>query len=200
MSAGIAVAAIRAAHRAIAADLKRQKRDLRRGGARAINRTAVTSRKRASQVIRKTLNVKAAKIKNRLKIRKASANNLAGAVQSHYKPLRVSDFNGMRQTRKGVTVTMRKDKGRKLFGGAFIVTLKNGYRGAYIRAGIGANGWTKGRPHTSSPNLPIYELLGPNDQTIFGENLDSLVRLSDADLQKNLQHEIEYALRRVRSR
>lgn len=193
----LAVTAIKSAHRALAADLKRQQRDLRRGGARAINRTAITTRKKASQVIRETLNVKAAKIKNRLRIHKATAVNLSGDIQSRYKPLRVSDFNGIRQTKKGVTVRMRKDKPRKVFKGAFIATVRSGHRGAFIRAGNGTR-WTKGRPRTSSPNLPIKELLGPNDQTVFGENLDDLVKLSDRVLQERLQHEIDYALNGIR--
>ena len=190
----LAVTAIKAAHRAIAADMKRQARDLRRGAARAINRTAVTTRKQASQRIRKTLNVKASKIKDRLNIVRANSNRLTGAVQSKRKPLRVSDFNGVRQTGKGVTVRMRKDKPRKLFRGAFLATMKSGHRGAYMRKPGGFRR-TRGRPHTSSPNLPLLELLGPNDQTIFGENLDDLVRLSDDLLQERLQREIDWALR-----
>lgn len=190
----LAVTAIKAAHRALAADVKRQARDLRRGAARAINRTAVTTRKHASQRIRETLNVKASKVKDRLNIVRANSSHLTGAVQSKRKPLRVSDFNGVRQTHKGVTVRMRKDKPRKLFKGAFMATMKSGHRGAYIRK-PGGTRYSRGRPYTSSPNLPILELLGPNDQTIFGENLDDLVRLSDDLLQERLQREIDWALR-----
>lgn len=181
-------------HRKLSAELRRDAVRLRRGAARAINRTAITARNEAAKEIRKTLNVKASKIKGRLKLIKANANKLEGAVQSHYKPLRVSDFNGMRQTRKGVTVRLRKDKPRKLFKGAFIATMRSGHRGAFIRVPPGSRR-TRGRPATSSPNLPIKELLGPNDQTIFGEHLDDLVRLSDKVLQERLQREIEWALR-----
>ncbi len=71
--------------------------------------------------------------------------------------------------------------------------MKSGHRGVYIRVRQGSR-WTKGRPRTSSPNLPIKELLGPNDLTILGERLDDLVRVSDKLLQERLQHEIDWAL------
>ena len=159
----------------------------------------VTTRKEAAQTIQKTLNAKSGAIKKHLKIERATAADLNGAIQSAYEPLRVTDFRGARQTRKGVTVRMRTDKPRKLFAHAFIATMKSGHRGAYIRA-RDLKRWTKGRRGPRSQNLPIVELFGPNDQTVFGENLDDLVKLSNKELDKKLAAEIDWALRRERRR
>ncbi len=107
---------VKAAHRALVHELKRQQRDLRRGAARAINRTIITTRTRAKKEITGVLNVKASAVTTRLfKIQRAKAARLEGSLSARYRPLRVIDFKGVRATKKGVSVVMRKDKGRSCF-------------------------------------------------------------------------------------
>ena len=90
---------------------------------------------------------------------------------------------------------MRKDKTRKLFKGAFIARMPNGHQGVFRRSKKSTK-FTKGRPSTSSPNLKIYELYGPNVQGIFAEKTDDIIRVSDGVLIKNLNREINFALRK----
>ena len=139
------------------------------------------------------LNLKAAFVKKQLSIKKANRAMPVAEIRSKYAPVPVISFNGVRQTKKGVSVRMRKDKTRKLFKGAFIAKMPNGHRGVFRRS-LSATHRTKGRPSTSSPNLKINEIKGPTVQGVFAEKLDALVRLGDPVLEKNLDREVDFAL------
>jgi len=177
----------------LAREVKQHGRLLQKAGVRALNKTATTVRKNSGIEVRKTLNLKASVVKKQLSIKKANAANPVAEIASTYKSVPVSHFNGVRQTKKGVSVTLRKDKTRKLFKGAFIRTMPNGHKGVFRRSSK-ATRYSKGRPQTSSPNLKIQELKGPTVQGVFVEKLDHLVVQGNPILDKNLNHEIDYAL------
>lgn len=177
----------------LARDVKQHGRLLQKAGVRALNKTATTVRKNSSVEVRKVLNLKASLVKKQLGIKKANAANPVAQIQSMYKPVPAVAFNGVRQTKKGVSVKMRKDKSRHLFKGAFIRIMPNGHKGVFKRSSK-ATRRTKGRPSTSSANLKVSELHGPSVQAVFAESLNKLVAQGDPILDKNLSREIDYAL------
>lgn len=164
-----------AASRALEKEIKRQAKAVQVGSVRALNKTATSVRVVASKQIRATLNVKAAFVKKSLGIGRARRGDLRSSIKSLYLPIPLSKFSGVRPTKKGVSVRMRKDHPRKNFKGAFI---RNGV--VYRRVG--------------RARLPIKKLHGPSVHAIFGEKIEKLVALGDPILEKNLDHEIAYAL------
>ena len=174
-------------------DVKQRGRLLQKAGVRALNKTATTVRKNSGVEVRKTLNLKSAVVKKQLSIKKANVASPVAQIQSVYKAVPAIDFNGVRQTKKGVSVKMRKDKARLLFKGAFIRVMPNGHKGVFMRSPK-ATRHSKGRPSTSSPNLKVAEMHGPSVQGVFVEKLDHLVTQGNPVLDKNLNREIDYAL------
>lgn len=176
-------------------EVKQHERLLQKAGVRALNKTATSVRKNSGVEVRKVLNLKAATVKQQLGIKKANAANPVASITSTYKAVPVISFNGVRQTKKGVSVKLRKDKPRLLFKGAFIGTMPNGRKGVFRRSSK-ATRYSKGRPKTSSPNLKIQEMKGPTVQGVFVEKLDLLVAQGNPILDKNLNREIDYVLRK----
>lgn len=198
MTASLNAAAIKAAHKALKRQIEEEEKALRRGAVRALNKSARTGRTAASREVRKTLNVRAGEVNRLITIRKATPKQLEAGVRAKYKQVPVIAFSGVRQTRKGVTVRMRKDKPRMLFKGAFITRLRTDIsdsRKNVYRRHPDPWLWTKGRPETSSPNLPLKVLYGPTVFKVFGENIEVLTVTANAVLAKNLEHELDFALK-----
>jgi len=169
----------------LAKELKDANKKTKKAGVRALNKTATKSRNFAQRETRKVINVKAATIKKAYWIKKAKIGQQkpeAGVFVS-YKPFPVSAFNGVRQTKKGVTVRMTKNKPRLLFKSAFIRTLSSGHKGVFIRKG--------------KKSLPIKELHGPSPYSVFVEKLDEVERASGDLLERLYQHELDFIFGRV---
>lgn len=85
-------------------------------------------------------------------------------------PVKASYLGTLKQQRNGARA------GRHTFPGSFIATMRSGHAGIFRRARAGevtsnqksSRGWTKGRPRTSSRNLPIIA------QTVPLENADEV--------------------------
>lgn len=71
------------------------------------------------------------------------------------KDLALAKFGTPRQKKEGVEVSIKKGS-KKIIRGGFISVMKSGHKGIYTRVTPGKR-WSKGRPQTSSPNLPIDE-------------------------------------------
>ena len=179
--------------RDLSRSIDRRGRLLQIAGVRALNKTATTVRQRSGVEIRTVLNLKAKAVKDQLSIKKARGNDAVAEIRSRHKSVPLIQYNGVRQTKKGVSVRMRKDKPRKLFKGAFISTMPSGHKGVFRRSSR-ATHHSKGRARTSSPNLKINELRGPTVQSVFAEKLDALVRIGDPILELNLSREIDFVL------
>jgi len=161
--------------RALEKEIKRHARAIQVGSVRALNKTAVSVRAAASKEIRGTLNVKAAFVKKSLRIKRARRGALKSEISSIHQSIPLNQFSGVRPTKKGLSVKMRKDKARKLFNGAFI------YQSVIFR-------------RLSRSRLPIRPLYGPSVHAIFGERIERLVAIGDPILEKNLNREIAFAL------
>jgi len=192
----LAMSFAKSASRAIEKEIDGHARKIEKASIRALNKTVRTGRTAASKIIRKTVNVKAKAVNKSLKIERAKKGKPVARIQSTYKAIPVIEFSGVRQTKKGVSVRMRKDMPRKLFRGAFIATMKSGHKGVFRRLGKQyLKRWSPGRKQTrGTENLPIKELYGPPVHNIFGDKINEIIRVSDGVLEKNLDHEIKFEL------
>lgn len=179
--------------RALEQETRKTASALRRGAASALNKTARTARTQASREIRKTLALKAARVNKELRILKATRNDLEASVVCYYKPIKVTEFTGTRRVRRGLSVKPRKDRPRYVIP-AF--TIPGAGTRMFKRVSPGER-WSKDRPHTSSPNLPIAEPYGPPVMQLFKERLPQLIRFSEDVMRRNLDREIGYYLSRL---
>lgn len=186
---------IKAVNKRLQKDVKAHATRLQTAGVRALNRTATSVRKISSDKVRETLNIKASFVKKLLFVQRAKRGKFSSKIAARYERVPVIAFNGVRATKKGVSVRMRKDKPRKLFSGAFIQRMKSGHVGVFRRS-LNAKKWTDGRPRSSSPNLKITELKGTSVQAIFAEHLNEIILRGDPIFQKNISREIDFALRK----
>jgi len=98
---------------------------------RTIRRMGQRFRTTATKEVRKTYNIKASKIKQYMR-----AKMDGDTFKMYIKSPTVSLMNfGARQTKKGVSVKVRKDRGRKVIKGAFIAVGKNNNLQVFKRVG-----------------------------------------------------------------
>lgn len=171
-------------HKALANEAKVLSNDMRTAGSRALNKTARTGRTQAGRLIRQEAPLKAGTVRKQLKVRRATKRALESAVEARYKPIPAHEFKP-RQTRKGVTVTFNKKRGRTLLPSAFIAT---GQSGETVFKRVGRS------------RLPIKKQFGPPITAYFSRNLEALVQLSDDVLERNLEHETLFILSKLRKR
>jgi len=164
----------------LAKELNDAAKKTKKAGVRALNKTATQSSNFAQRESRKIMNVKASRLKKAYKVIRAKQNQKTPRFEVRVKYIQfpLTHYNGYRQTKKGVSVTMRKDKGRKLYKHAFISTMSSGHRGAYFRKG-------KGR-------LPIKEIKGPNPQGIFDIKLSEVERMTGQTFDRLYDAELDF--------
>lgn len=155
--------------------------------ARAINRSVVTTRAVLARDISGDTGLKVSAVKEQLKVTDAQPDRLIAQIRVSGKPIPLIDFKA-RQTRTGVTARL---PGTKRYQGAFIARMKSGHRGVFKRV---PNGKRRGpKPHRSQ--LPIYELHGPSLPKVFTKFTPSALKAGEESLQKNLAHELSFALK-----
>jgi hypothetical protein len=113
---------------------------------------------------------------------KATAGHERAAVRTFKEGVPLIKFIGLKQTSKGVSVRMRKDKPRKVFKSAFKARMPNQHLGAFRRKG--------------KARLPIKELRGPTVYSIFAEKMPEIISVSEKYLFATIAREIEYELKR----
>ena len=116
----------------------------------AINGTASHAQTESVRRIGQEWNAKQKDIRKALTVTKATAARLEASVQAtggRGKRIPLVVF-GARQTRKGVTVKVKRAGGRGLLPGAFIATMKSGHRGVFVRA---AKSRKQGTPYRALP-------------------------------------------------
>ncbi len=100
--------------------------------AAAINKTIRFTNVAASKEIRQVYNIKAADVKKTISVKKASKNRLRAEFASRGARIALAKF-GAKQTKRGVTVKVKKTGGRKLIKGAFLSTMPSGHKGVFHR-------------------------------------------------------------------
>ena len=100
----------------------------------ALNRTAAQGKTFADKTIRGTYNVKSADVKKNIYISKANPARSSSEIVATGKRFKLIKFNP-KQTNKGISFKVRKDKKRSVLKHNFMQTMSSGHTGAYYRTG-----------------------------------------------------------------
>lgn len=171
---------------------------------RALNKTLNGVKTDASAEIRAVITAKKSAVDETFRIQKASTGNITASISSTGKPLALMDYSA-RQTNKGVSVQVRKDRSRKIVPGAFISAMKSGHKGVFWRE------WHGGIKKPVNPKmvyaalprqyrLKIKELYGPRIPDIMSNEpvMKSILAKAGDRLHNNLAHETDYELSKLK--
>lgn len=159
----------------------------------AINRTLLTGRSIVVKRLAKELRLTQKEIRAVTSIRKANYQKLSGSVHVTKNAIPLMQFKP-KQTRAGVTVSVRRGKPRELLRGTFIATMKNGHVDVFERERLGG-GKRAGR-------LKIKKRFGPTPAGILlnapGVIQDVMGEVGPV-FQKNLRSQTDRLLDRRKS-
>jgi hypothetical protein len=177
----------RAAVREIEATLQHIKNGSNRAMASAINHTLGVTRTEASSEIRKDVKLKAAYVRERLQLRKASVTRPEGRITTPTRGILLSRFPNREYVRGGVGVQVKPTGGKKRMPGAFYITFANGVTAIAIRTKRGAGlGRREG----------LKVLYGPSVSQVFTDVKDDLQAPSGERLIERMRHEAERLIAR----
>jgi len=185
---------------------------------RALNKTLSGVKTDSSSAIRDIITAKKSAVDETFKISRATEQNSSAWIASTGRPIALIDYSA-RETKKGVSVQVRKDRARKVVPGAFIATMKSGHKGVYWRKWHGTKSG-KMRKNDSAINrsgyvwsakmkrfisiawlakqyrLPIMERFGPRIPDIMENEpvMKGILSSAGDRLHKNLMHEMDYEL------
>lgn len=152
---------------------------------RAINRSAIAARTRASVLIRRKYVVKAADVKRRIKLRTATANRLSAEIRASgpVTPLMKFDVSPKFPDIMRVTSRVLKSGGRKPVQTGFVARVKNDHVNVFTRVG--------------SSRYPIRGLYGPSVAQMMGKDeiVESIQTRAQEVLDERLEHELNRFLR-----
>lgn len=167
-----------------------------RASSRAINKSLVTLRSITTKQVGRILVVRQAKIRTTFEIKKARFERLEGSLRAAgQKAIPLYEFSpspkqpGGRRPKVGVSVRIRRDRGRVRVPGSFIARVGTGSVGVFERV-------------RSDRSYPIRKLYGPSplsyllhDEPVPGGGMlvvDEIGEQFDGVLEKNLVHELQY--------
>lgn len=156
---------------------------IKRASARAINDTLTGVRTDMVSLIRDKYNHKATAIRSRISIVNARVDNLAGHTQSKGRAMNLIDISGATQTKKGISVAVKKGA-KKLLPSAFINKGRtSGKQLVFQRVMLG------GHPVW---RYDIKALPAPSPELIYNtpENWATLQANANARLDKNFAKEV----------
>ena len=168
---------------------------------RAINKTLDGVRTDSVKEISKDITPKASVIRGTFTVKKTSVSNLEGRTSSKGKPLGLIHYLA-NQTKKGVSVKVKRAGKRSVIPGAFIVKAKGAtnvfwreYRGPKKKP-------VPGFPYGVLPQpyrFKIHRLTGPRVPDIMDkpEVMKEILSAADVRLDKNLANQIDYELSRL---
>lgn len=186
--------------------------------ARALNKTMAGVKTDASSAIRAVVTAKKAAVDETFKISKATESHPSAMIASTGLPLALIDYNA-RQTTKGVSVQVRKDRPRKVVPAAFIATMKSGHQGVFWRRwhqggaakmnktemAINRSGyiwspklnrWLSIAWLPKAYRLPMEERFGPRVPDIMSNEpvMQDILAKADERLHVNIERELAYEL------
>jgi DNA-binding transcriptional ArsR family regulator len=169
--------------------------------ARALNRTADGVLGVAVRRISEDLKITQATARKALKVVKANQTLLQAEVVGTGHRISLTEF-GARQTATGVAYNI--GRGTKVVEHGFITTVRSARQAAM---GVSSTGvFTRKKdlvrksPGAWSKNLPIQQKYGPSIPHVFAASqiMDAIKARAEVDLQKNLEHEVEFLLSQQR--
>jgi hypothetical protein len=202
--------------REFAADLALVPNGLETAVARAINKTLQGARTDAVNMIRRDFRMKASDIRKLIKIERAYptrsafwGDNLWGRLYGSGPPglplirFRIGSTrvpstrrlkSGAYRPVGGISVRVRKDRGRQVVKGAFAAIMPSGHVGVFRRV-PGSQMYKSG----AGTGEQIEELFGPSPVKLLTEDRydDEIGDRIDERMEKNLKHEAENVLRQA---
>ena len=175
---------------------------------RTINRTMTQTRNFAQKEIRKDLNLPAKRVKKDFKIIKAYAGYPKGRIQATGKPVSLASY-GARQTNKGLSVIIRRSKGRKIWRHGFFAKVK-GRKQPFWRAVEPPKRakyrpkWKRRYPKFLYPYRPFFgpleRLTGPRveDEFIKKEVMEPTLKFAGDKFKDQLNKEMNYEIGRFK--
>lgn len=163
--------------------------------ARALNRTATSERTAMARAVATDMGIKVGAARDAIKVERASSAKLSARVISRGKRLPLIDFKArgpMPSRGRGAGVRYTMQGQRKTWRGSFITTVTRagddgqhaGHLGVFFRRG--------------KARLPIKQAYGPSIAHVFGKMIPVGEARRNEVLLKNVEHEIEFELSRLR--
>lgn len=150
---------------------------------RAINRGMTAGRTVMSRAMAKDMGIKVAAANKALNYRKATANTPEARLATGFKRIPLIEFSAREAARSrgrgrgsGVTYRMGTGNARTRLQSAFIVQMRSGHKGVFMR---------KGRAR-----LPIVELKGPSPGQVFAKFRGTALARAEEVFRTTLDHEL----------
>lgn len=159
----------------------------------ALSRTKVTVRKEASQAIRKQYRIKAGDLAEHLFARGPYRDRLEVSIGARGNPIGLVRFSG-RQTKRGATFQVRRDRPRQRLRHGFVATMASGHTGIFTRTGqfrVMRRGNYRGKRREV-----IEERFSLSAPAAFNQIIEPLMPRARAIFAKNLRQQLQYRLRR----
>lgn len=178
--------------------------------ARALNKAATGTRTDMVDMARQDYNYKAAAVRARTWISRASWSKLTSRIDSKGAGIHLTDMLGTRQISMGLSVNIKKSTGRQRLKHGFIAPGRSsGKLLAYWRARPGDDLYSTGQRQLSEAirqghvgpsglvwRKPITALYAPHPEVIWNtnENWETLRGQADDRLTAAFKHEIDYVM------
>lgn len=199
------------------ADVKKMLRGIDDGAyttlMRSINKAVTGGRTDVNREVRKVLNLKASRVKKNISIKKAGKQSLSAFIQAKGRPISLIQYGARQSTKKGVTVKVKKDSGRKRVPHAFIAEAKQGGPKVFVRGQYGdysrhvgkGRPYRPGFPYSALPKKyrkPITVLRGPRVEDILDDPpvMKEVESSINDRLSKEMKHQVDYILNKYRGR
>lgn len=166
---------------------------------RALNRSVVSGRAVLASKVGREMGIKVGDAKDSFPITPATQKSFTARISASAKRVPLYKFGA-----KGAQPSRGKGRGVTVHGKrypqAFIATMPNQKLGVFQRVGAvpaGASGPSASRRRSRgawSPNLPIYQLMGPSVWHAAKRHVPEALQRANDSLIKNLRSEIRYAL------
>lgn len=170
---------------------------------RAINKTLAGVKTDVSTEIRSDLNIAKKYVDKNITTSKANFAKPSGSVVTKSKPIGLINFTGTRQTKKGVSVKVKKSGKRTILKHAFVAVIKNA-KNVWWRKKISkeTKKYKSDFPYAKLPKiyrLPLQRLTGPRltDRLAQASVIKSIEIKAGDRLIKNYDHELNYELSKL---
>jgi hypothetical protein len=154
--------------------------------ARALNRSIESGKTTMARLIAADMGVKVSDLRDRILVVKATPERHVAELKASAKRIPLYDFGArgpVPSRGRGRGVTIRNPRGSQRLPHAFIAKMASGHTGVFERTG--------------TARLPIQEKFGPSIWLVFVKNRAVGQARALEQLQKNLPHELRFALTRA---
>jgi len=157
---------------------------------RAVNKAMTGVKTDMVKVARADYNYKSTALRKRIKVQKANIANISGFVQSKGGQVHLTDVAGTRETKKGVSVNVKKSTGRQIIEKAFIAHGKNSGKEIVFQR--------KTKNGVMVPRYPIKAISTAHPEIIYNTNevWKKLAGSISERLNKNINREIDAEYRK----